>query len=71
MSAGPIRTSGKTVRAPPACATLYVVLLQVLLTWLDKWKNSRCCFQNQLAKKHCQEDKVGRSLNKDMGDLNI
>jgi len=67
----PSRVCGKTVRALSACATQYMILLQALFTWLDKWKNSRYCVQSQLANKHCQEDEVGRSLNKDMSDLNI
>lgn len=65
------RICGKAARAPSACATQYVVLLQALFTWLDKWKNSRYCLQSLLAKKYCQEDEAGRSLNKDVRDLNI
>lgn len=68
----PSRICGKTAHAPSACATQYVILLQALFTWLDKWKNSRYYdVQSQLADKHCQEDELGKSLNKDMSDLNV
>lgn len=49
VSAGPSWGHGWATCAPPARARRYTVLLQASF----KGKNSRCCFQNQLARKHC------------------
>lgn len=67
VSAGPSWGHGKATRAHSACARQYAVLLQASF----KGKTSRCSFQNQLAKNHCQGDGVCRSLSQDMHGLNI